>query len=140
MKKQSLGILSIISTLGIVAGCSSARDVAVTGTVSADAAVAGPVRLEFYEHENASSDATTATDLKFVDAVSLDSPAKFSHTVPIEGDKMHVVAIIDTDKDGKCTDGEAWGESEVAIQKDDTASVSITVTAAAKCPVLPAAK
>jgi hypothetical protein len=140
MKKQLLGILTVISSFGLLAGCSSARDVALTGTVTADAAVSGgPVRVEFYEPQAASGDAATAADLKFVEAMSLDSPSKFTHTVSIEGDKIHVVAFIDSDKNDKCTDGEAWGESDVAIQKDDTATVSLNVVAATKCPALPAA-
>ena len=138
MKKQSLGILMVISSIGLLAGCSSARDVALTGTVTADAAISGPVRVEFFEPQTSSGDAGSNADLKFVEAMSLDSPSKFTHTLSIEGDKIHVVAFIDKDKNEKCTDGEAWGESDVAIQKDDTATVSLNVVAAAKCPALPA--
>jgi len=138
MKRQSLGILAILSTLGLVAGCSSSRDVALSGTVTADSAISGgPVRLEVYEPQSASD--TTSTDLKFVDAVPLDNLGKFTETVPIDGDKMHVVAFIDANKDEKCTDGEAWGESDVSIQKDDTATVAVNIVTQAKCPALPAA-
>src|SRR5690349_11116203 len=90
MKKQSLGILTVVTSIGLLAGCSSARDVSLSGTVTADAAIAGPVRVEFYEPQ-AAADSTAATDLKFIEALSLDSLSKFSHTVPIEGDKIHVV-------------------------------------------------
>jgi hypothetical protein len=139
MKTQSLGIIAVISTLGLVTGCGSSRDVALSGTVTADSAISGgPVRLEVYEHQQ-SSDSNATTDLKFVDAVALDNLGKFDKTVPIEGDKIHVFAFIDANKDEKCTDGEAWGESEAAIQKDDTATVSLNIVAESKCPALPAA-
>jgi hypothetical protein len=143
MKKQSLGILAVISTFGLVTGCGSSRDVALTGTVTTDAAVSGgPVRIEFYEHQSSSdqtASASNASDLKFVDAVPLDAPGKFSHTVPIEGDTVHLVAFIDANKDEKCTDGEAWGAADVTIQSDNTATASLNITAQTKCPTLPAA-
>lgn len=138
MKRQSLGIFAILSTLGLVAGCGSSRDVALSGTITADSTIAGgPVRLEVYEPQS-SSDSNT-TDLKFVDAVPLDNLGKFSQTVPVDGDTMHVVAFIDANKDEKCTDGEAWGESDATIQKDDTATVSLNIAPQTKCPALPAA-
>ncbi len=138
MKRQSLGIFAILSTFGLVTGCGSSRDVALSGTITADSAIAGgPVRLEVYEPQSASD--SNATDLKFVDAVPLDNLGKFNQTVPIEGDTMHVVAFIDANKDEQCTDGEAWAESDVSIDKDDTATVSLNIAAQTKCPALPAA-
>jgi hypothetical protein len=143
MKKQSLGILAVISTIGLVAGCSSARDVSLTGTVTADEAVSsGPVRIEFYERESSgeqSTDPQTASTLKFIEAMPLEAPGKFSHTVPVEGDKIHLVAFIDANKDDKCTDGEAWGESDVTVQTDNTANTTVNIAAQTKCPALPAA-
>ena len=143
MKKQSLGIWSIISTIGLVAACSSARDVSLTGTVTADAAVdSGPVRIEFYEPESTGDQSTTANvtpTLKFVEAMPLAEPGKFTHTVPVEGDKLHLFAFIDTNKDEKCTDGEAWGESDAVIQSDNTASATVNIAPQSKCPALPAA-
>src|SRR5690349_15251242 len=106
MKKQLLGILSVISTLGLVTGCGSSRDVALTGTVTADAAVAsGPLRVEFFEHQSSGDQAADSKDLRFVDAMPLDALGKFNHTVPIDGDKIHLFAFIDANKDEKCTDG-----------------------------------
>lgn len=143
MKKQSLGILAIISTLGFATGCGSSRDVSLTGTVTADSAVAnGPVRVDFYEHQS-SGDKTTdpkaAPDLKFIEALPLDALGRFTHTVAVEGDNLHLIAFIDANKDEKCTDGEAWGESEVAIQSDDTANATVNIAVQSKCPALPAA-
>ena len=140
MKKQLLGILSVISTLGLVTGCGSSRDVALTGTVTADAAVAsGPLRVEFFEHQSSGDQAADSKDLRFVDAMPLDALGKFNHTVPIDGDKIHLFAFIDANKDEKCTDGEAWGESDVAIQSDDTATATVNIAAQTTCPALPAA-
>jgi hypothetical protein len=143
MKKQSLGILTAISILGFVAGCSSARDVSLTGTVTADAAVStGPVRLEFYESQIAGdqqSNPQATPELKFVEAMPLAALGKFSHTVPVEGDKLHLFAFIDADEDDKCTDGEAWGEADVTVQSNDTADATVNIVAQSKCPALPAA-
>jgi len=139
MKNQILGILALLSALGLRSGCGSSRDVALKGTVTADSAITGgPVRVEFYEPQQ-SSDSNSTTDLKFVDAVSLDKLGTFDQTVPVEGDKIHVVAFIDSNKDEKCTDGEAWGAVDAAVQKDDTASAAVNITTASKCPALPAA-
>jgi hypothetical protein len=138
MKKQSLGILAVTSTLGLLAGCSAARDVSLTGTVTADAAVrSGPVRIEFYQRESTgdqSTDPNAATTLKFVEAIPLAEPGKFTHTVPVEGDKLHLFAFIDANKDDKCTDGEGWGESDAVIQSDNTASVTVNIASQSKCP------
>ena len=143
MKKQSLGILTCISALGLMTACGSTRDVALTGTVTADAAVSsGPVRIEFFEHTGSSDQTSPAkpnADLKFVEAIPLEALGKFSHTVSIDGDKVHLIAFIDVNKDDKCTDGEAWGESDVAIQSDDTASATVNIVAQAACPAVPAA-
>ena len=139
MKKQSLGILALISTLGLVAGCSSARDVSLTGTVTAEAAAGdGPIRIDFYQHESSGSSSTepsAASDLKFVETLPLATAGKFTHTVPIEGDKVHLVAFIDANKDEKCTDGEAWGQTEVSIQ-NDAATATVNIAAQTKCPAL----
>ena len=143
MKKQSLGILACISALGLVTACGSGRDVALSGTVTADAAIGtGPVRVEFYEHTGSTdqkSNAQASSDLRFVEAIPLEALGKFDHTVSIDGEKVHVIAFIDANKDDKCTDGEAWGESDVAIQSDDTATANVNITAQAACPAVPAA-
>jgi hypothetical protein len=143
MKKQSLGICVVLSTIGFVAGCGSARDVSLTGTVTADEAVStGPVRIEFYERESSEKQATdpqAASTLKFIETLPLNAPGKFSHTVPVEGDKIHLVAFIDGNKDDKCTDGEAWGESDVVIQSDNTATATVNIASQTQCPALPAA-
>jgi len=139
MKNHKLGILALLSALGLLSGCGSSRDVALKGTVTADSAITGgPVRLEFYEPQQSSGSSSTA-DLKFVDAVSLDKLGTFDQTVPVEGDTIHVVAFIDSNKDEKCTDGEAWGAVDASVQKDNTASATVNIAAESTCPALPAA-
>ena len=57
----------------------------------------------------------------------------FAETVSLEGDTVLVRVIDDRDGDGKCTPGEAWGETEASIEDDEVEAVSL-VLAAAACP------
>jgi len=101
----------MISTLALAAGCGSSRDVKVSGKVATDGSVAGggPVRVSFYElTSGADAGASAGSGLKLVDSVTLASPGNFEQTVSVEGDKVHVVAVLDVDHDNACTDGEAW--------------------------------
>ena len=51
----------------------------------------------------------------------------------LEGNKLIVRAIDDRDGDGKCTAGEAWGETEAEVIDDKVEAVSLSLGTAA-CP------
>ena len=75
-------------------------------------------------------------ELELVHSVSLSQLGSFTEEVPLEGDRVHVIALIDRDGDEVCTDGEPWGEAEVAVTEDDTAEVSLSIAQSAACPQL----
>jgi hypothetical protein len=124
--------------VGLLAGCSAARDVSVQGEVTDPDSLASSksVVVAFYERQDA-ADAGAEGDLAFIDTISLDDIGAFDETVPVEGSKLYAIAFVDDDGDEACTDGEAWGDTEVTIADDDTASVSIKVQAASACPAMP---
>lgn len=116
--------LSLVSALALF-GCSSSRDVEVTGQVSAPASAQGEILVEFFEI--ADSENTS------VHSITLTESGSFSEKVPLEGDKLLVRAIADADGDGKCTAGELWDEIEADVGSDDTASATLSLHAG-DCP------
>lgn len=116
--------LSLVSALALF-GCSSSRDVEVTGQVSAPATAQGEILVEFFDivdSENTS-----------VHSIELAEPGAFSEQVPLEGDTLLVRAVADANGDGKCTNGELWDEIEAEIGSDDTASATLSLHAG-DCP------
>jgi hypothetical protein len=70
-----------------------------------------------------------------VDTPSLERAGAFSKKVSLEGDRVRVFALMDTDKDGKCSAGEAWATMDVSIQEDDTgAAAAVLELKATACP------
>jgi hypothetical protein len=54
--------------------------------------------------------------------------------VELEGDSGRGRALNDRDGDGACSDGEAWAETEAAINDDDTVEPISLELAIASCP------
>lgn len=119
----------------LAAGCSSARDVEVTGEVSAaqSAAVDGKILLDFMEI------ADDAEAPESVHTQTLDALGTFTATAPLEGDKVRIRAINDKDGNGACSEGEAWAEVDAEITEDKVADVKLELANAA-CPAAVAAE
>jgi len=141
MKRHLSGMFMSAVVLALVSGCGSSRDVKVSGTFQgATASASSPITVLFYE-ANGSGDAGAAaagTDLKLVDSIKVEQDGPFDATISMDGNNLTVVAVADTDMSGACTDGEAWGQTLVAVQSDDTAQVAVGLAAHDKCPALPA--
>lgn len=130
MKNAVLGMFGV-ATLMAATGCSSGRDVEVTGSVSAaqSADVSGKILLSFYE-----VDAEDETVRIHIQDATLEALGDFKETVSVEGSSVMIQAINDRDDDGKCSAGEAWAEIEVQIADDDSVEpVALTLSHAA-CP------
>ena len=114
-----------------VIACSSGRDVEVSGKITAPSTITVGDKLvvEFVdvvgEGETTEKTVAHSTELKKL--------GDFKETVSLEGDKLIVRAIDDRDGDGKCTAGEAWGETEADISEDKVEAISLALTSAA-CP------
>jgi hypothetical protein len=131
---QSASIL-VLGSVSLVA-CGASRDVEVDGKVAANADIVGDdeIRVEFYEEQPA-EEGEPAT-LALVHSSTLTDVGVFTETVAIEGEKLHVFAIVDRDGDEACTDGEPWGEANVTISEENTAEVSVNVVQKTTCPAL----
>jgi hypothetical protein len=100
--------------------------VSTAGGVPAD----GPVLVQFYE--------VSGEEETLVDSIVLETAGDFTEDVPVEGDVLRVVAILDRDDDAACTDGEPWAELSTEILEDDTARAMLELVEHAKCPAVPA--
>jgi hypothetical protein len=112
-------------------GCSSARDVEVSGKVTAPSSltVGDKVVVDFIDVVGDGDEAKQSV----AHTTELQALGDFKEIVPLEGDRMIIVAIDDRDGDGKCTAGEAWGETQVEISADKVEAAMLTLATAA-CP------
>jgi len=122
-----LAPVALIAALS-AAGCSSARDVEVTGEVKSASSTQGKIIVDFFDVAGEGEN----LELTSVHSVELTELGTFSEKVPLEGDRVLVRAIADADGDGACTEGESWAEMEAAIEKD-AASVALDLSVQA-CP------
>ena len=130
MKKSHLIVPVVIASALALVGCGGGREVEVSGEAKSAETVAGPISLQFFEVPAAGEDAATEA----IKTAELPKLGAFKETVEVEGDSVRILALVDTDKDGKCTEGELWGEATAAISADDTvAAVAIELKAQA-CP------
>jgi hypothetical protein len=129
---NTIRLLAPVALIAVLsaAGCSSARDVEVSGEVKAatSTAVQGNIHVEFFDVSGEGED----LELTSVHAVELTNVGEFNEKVPLEGDRVLVRAIADADGNGACSDGEAWAEMEAAIE-EDAASVALELRIQA-CP------
>lgn len=140
MKLQITGMFVSAVVLALVSGCGSSRDVKVSGTFQgATASSSSPITVLFYDASSSGDAGTSAgADLKLVDSIKVEQDGPFDATISMDGNRLSVVAVADTDMSESCTDGEAWGQTLVAVQPDDTARVAVALAAHDKCPAVPA--
>ena len=129
MKKIHLvSSLAVASILALMTGCSG-QDVEVTGEAKSAASIDGPISIEFFSVPSDSAD-----EPESLAKLELDKLGAFKQTVNVEGDKIKIRAFADSDKNGACTEGEAWAEVEATVKEDGTVDpVTLDLTAAA-CP------
>lgn len=118
--------------LGLTAaGCSSGREVEVSGKISAPSSVTtgNKLAVDFIDVVGEGD----ALEKSVAHRLEMEAPGDFKETVALEGSKVIVRAIDDRDGDGKCTAGEAWGEKEAEVVDDKVEAVTLTLGTAA-CP------
>ena len=123
-----VGLLCV--ELGLL-GCSSARDVEVSGKVTAasNVTVGDAVVIEFIDLVGDGADAPTSV----THTIKLKALGDFKETVALEGDKVLIRAIDDRNGDGVCSEGEAWGQIQAAVEQDKVEAASLMLGSAA-CP------
>ncbi|MCC6647579.1 MAG: hypothetical protein IT374_18665 [Polyangiaceae bacterium] len=114
--------------LSAATGCSSARDVEVTGTAAPAPGLStkGAVIVEVF-------DLADAEDPKLVGTTKPDAAGKFGSKFTVEGDTLRLRAIDDADGNGGCTDGELWGAVEVKVTDDAVKDATVELRAL-PCP------
>mgnify|MGYP003456309570 CR=1 FL=1 len=124
MLSKFISIFTVLSAGALALGCSSSRDVEVTGQVSS-ASAQGQILLEFFDVEGA--------DKTSVHTAKAAPDGSFKETVALSGDEVLVRAIADADADGACSQGELWGETSAKIQDDAVEPITLVLGAEA-CP------
>ena len=116
-----------------VAGCSSARDVEVSGKVSAPSSltVGDKVVIDFIDVVGEGSEEKRTV----AHTSQLTKLGDFKETVPLEGDRVVIRAIDDRDGNGACSAGEPWGEVQAPISADKVEAASLSLSMAA-CPAV----
>jgi hypothetical protein len=128
-KTMTLVLVGIAGAL--LVGCSSARDVEVTGEVTSAASLQGKIVLDFMD---LASDSETPESVL---TEELAAPGPFTVTAPLEGDQVRVRAVNDSDGNGACSAGEAWAEVDAEVTEDKVSGVKLELKSA-PCPVPPA--
>ena len=131
MNYRKSALLGFVCLALSATGCSSARDVEVSGKVTAPSslAVGDTVVVDFIDVVGDGDEAKQ----NVAHTAQLQALGDFKETVPLEGDRMIIRAIDDRDGDGKCSAGEAWGETQVEISQDKVEAATLTLGTAA-CP------
>lgn len=131
MNYRNLVVVGVVCAGLAVVGCSSARDVEVSGKVTAPSTVAVGDKLvvEFIDVVGEGTD----TKQSLAHTAELKAPGDFKETVPLEGNEVVIRAIDDRNGDGKCSAGEAWGEARAKVADDKVEPVSLVLGTAA-CP------
>ncbi|RYZ08448.1 MAG: hypothetical protein EOO73_08355 [Myxococcales bacterium] len=130
MERERSKLLPAVGLL-LVAGCSSARDVEVSGRVTAPSALAvgGALVIDFIDVVGEGR----ATERTVVHRAELSGLGELEANVMLEGDQVLVRVIDDRDGDGECSLGEAWGETHAPVEDDEASDVSLMLGAKA-CP------
>jgi hypothetical protein len=134
MKLRHAEWIACGSVLLLATACGESRDVDVSGEITS-APAGEPVRLEFYERMEPEVEGEPG-ELELVHTAVLDEAGAFKETIPLEGDELLVVAIIDRDGNEACTAGEAWASAEVTVGEGDAVEVSLDIQPQTSCPAL----
>ena len=126
-----LGSIAILSILSFAAGCAG-REVEVTGEAKAAASttLSGPISIKFLE---VSDESAAVAEYVSIKTIELASPGEFKEMVGVEGDTVYLFALNDVNKDGACSEGEAWAKAEAAVKEDGTLDKVTLELAVADC-------
>ena len=114
MSKKIL-VVSILSIAAFAGGCSSEREIEVSGEAKAPATgtLSAPIRLQFFDEIDPAKPATTPAL-----EVMLEKAGPFTQKVTLRGDKVRIFALSDANKSGACDGGEPWSSVEADVNSD----------------------
>jgi len=118
--------------LGLL-GCSSARDVEVSGNVTAASTVmvGDKVVIDFIDVVGEGSN----VEQHVAHSTQLTALGDFKETVLLEGDRVLIRAFDDRNGDKTCSPEEAWGQTEAVVDGDKVEPTSLTLSTGI-CPQL----
>lgn len=117
--------LTLLMCVGL--GCGSSREVAIKGQLASNAAVDGPIAVQFF-------DVVEAEKPSLVHSIKLEALTAFDEKATVQGNEVLVRAINDRDGNGVCSAGEPWAEVRAAIKDDETIDAVTLDLTAAPCP------
>jgi len=116
--------------MGMLYGCAGTEEYEVTGEVASAQAVSGPITLRFFELE-AADDAERVS----LAETQLDAPGTFTETVEAtSGASIIVSALVDSDGDGACSEGELWAEQTLEPDAEGLLPAAQLTLAGVACP------
>lgn len=130
MNHGKSGLLVALGVVGALGGCSTARDVEVSGEVTAPSslAVGDELVIELVDVVGVGKDAERSV----VHRGALRGLGEFEASVQLEGNQVLVRVIDDRDGDGGCSLGEAWEETYAPVEADEVTFSLLLGTSA--CP------
>ena len=130
-----IGLVSLLGSLALasfVVGCSGAEEVEITGEAKSAQAISGKITIEFFD--------VLEDEQPSLAKLTLDALGPFEQVVEAESDRIRVFALADGDGDGKCSEGEAWGEVEITVKEDGTTDPVDLELGTEACPAPQAAE
>jgi hypothetical protein len=127
MKKYTLFTLPLLALVA----CASSEEYEVTGEITSATMVSGPIDVSFYEVDKVDA----AAERTLIKEVQIAQVGAFTDTIDVaDGNKVIVLALVDGDGDGKCTEGELWAEAEATPTEDGKLPKVTLALAASACP------
>jgi hypothetical protein len=131
-KFSASSCLALASLLGMfTAGCGG-QEVEVTGEAKSAEAVSGEITIEFFDAADAEAESLAQ--------ITLAELGPFEQVVEIDSDEIRIFALADADKDGKCSEGEAWAEGRATVKDDGTTDPVTLELVRDACPEADAAE
>lgn len=129
MKSNRLSFLSLMSVATLAVACTATTDYELNGQVAATSSIDSPITLQFFE-------ITVDEERNEVGTQELAEPGDFSASISVEeGAKVLVRALVDSNNDGLCTEGELWAEQELEANAEGILPDASLQLSAAACPI-----
>ena len=137
MNTAKIIVTSLIAGSMMMAGCSNAEPVDVSGELTSAESIQSPILVDFFEVDSTAADAERESVLQ----VTVDALGPIAETVEADPELTLIAhALVDDDGDGACTEGELWGETELTRNDDGTIAAFVVDLKAQACPAAEAAE
>ncbi len=137
MNSAKIMIATLVTGSMLIAGCSSGEPVDVSGKLTSSESISSPILVDFFEVDAANAEA----ERESIFQVTIDALGPIAETVEADPELTLIAhALVDSDGDGACTEGEVWGETELTRNDDGTVAEFVVDLKAQACPPASAAE